>query len=168
LTNCVKSAILYIEIDVILNNFFDNIFKEKKLETLLEKPIPREKIIKDLSQKLNLKLFIEDPTINKELRIVKFSIENRLQVIGVFNDPIFSTYPDKVTEVLEKLITLIQKKFPTFPKGKLKFEVSGGFAALTCNSESALVSINDSHNAFGTALCFLGGKNAKDYISSLN
>lgn len=138
------------------------------METLLEKPIPREKIIKDLSQKLNLKLLIEDPTIDKKLRIVKFSIENRLQITGIFNDSIFNVYPDKISEVLEKLITLIQKKFSTFPKGKLKFEVSGGFAALTCNSDSALVSINDSYNAFGTALHFLGGENAEEYISSLN
>ena len=129
--------------------------------------VPRERILENLSKKLNLKLQ-EDLTIDKKSQIVKFSVENELLVTGIFNDSIFSIYPDKITEVLEELIILIQKKLTILPKGKVKLEVSGGFVALTFDPQPSLVSINDSRNAYGTALCFLRGKSAGNYFSSLS
>jgi len=139
------------------------------LKTLERIPIPKERIVKDLSKELNLNLLIEQIfQVEEEGEVVKFSIQNGPQIIGVFNDSIFNIYPNKVTEVLKELISLIQKKHSVLPKGMFKLKAMSGFAVLSFNSEPPLVSYNLSCSAYKKALQFLKGEEAEKYVLSLS
>lgn len=130
----------------------------------------KERVTKDLTQRLKFDLFVKC-TENEKTQIIieiDFFVKNGgPRVVGIFKDPLFNDYTEKIAEVLLALVVLVQEESP-LAKGKFQIQASDGFTSLSYESEPALASSADSYNAYGAAFRFLRGENILNYLHHLN